>query len=379
MVAKHGKSILNKGYLYKKRVIIYILKILDFILSFFFIKKKPLPEKIKNILIVKPDHYGDALMLTSILPVIKKDSSVNIDIICNNWSLAVFENNPYVRNKFIVNHFMYNREKKFIIIKIIEFLISYLKAIKEIRQQSYDICLIMRAYGGNLISLARLGKIKFIIGHKTGGLGPLLDKVVVWQEGLHEIEHYLEVLKPLDIDANVNSLKYELYPSDVDEDYVNSIINKFNLDKFIVIHPGSGDKRKQLNSKIWCKIMNRINEDIEFVFTGLPEDRLIFEEISNMTKKKILCLMGFFTIKQLYLFLKRSISIFTVDSLAAHVASMTDKPVFVFFSGIADIEQWRPMGKKVKIISKEIKCVPCYKGCQTMDCLNFKMSEIPFD
>ena len=71
------------------------------------------------------------------------------------------------------------------------------------------------------------------IGHKTGGFEAFLDVVVDWKSNSHETEHFLEVLKPLEVQAEVGQLEYFYRP--LNDSLSTSISSHFpEFDSFFI-------------------------------------------------------------------------------------------------------------------------------------------------
>jgi ADP-heptose:LPS heptosyltransferase len=361
---------LNKGYLYQNKTAVTLVKIMDKLLSMLPRKRRVLPFNITKILIIKPDHLGDMLMFSSVLPVIRSAfPSAQLDVAGNKWNRAILENNPYVSTFYPVNHYKMNREKSPVFFKIIEYFKTYFRALHQIKKEKYDLCLIMRAYGVNLIHLAKLGKCRYIIGHKTGGFGPLLDRIVAWVPGKHETGHYLEVLEPFGIQAKPEKLAYELYPSVEAKAGIKALCLEYGLNKnkTAVVHPGAGDLRRSLPESEWKKVIAILEKkNYRVVITGTSGERPLAEAIAS-ERTKIIC--GGLSIHELALVFRESRVVITVDTLAAHLGGWSGTRTIVFYCGINDMCQWRALGKNVLIVSKECPDTPCYQGCSEMNCM----------
>lgn len=363
---------LNKGYLYQNKIKLFFIIILDHILSIFPKKNREFPDQIHKILIIKPDHLGDMLNLTSVFPLIgKKFPGIPVDIVANKWSISILENNPYVRNKYCVNHWRMNREKNILFMKIIEYITTFFQTLQKIKKESYDLCLVMRAYGNNLIGLAKLGNCRYIIGHKTGGFGHWLDDTADWKPGLHEVQHFLEVLSKAGINSDLKDLHQEIYPSKDSVTFVDKIQNEyFSLsDKIAVVHPGAGDIRKSLSVENWKFIVECIEKlGYRTAITGIKAEKGLCVSISSGYS---INLCGKFNIPELAQFYRKASLIITVDTLSAHLGGWSGVKTIVFYSGINDSKQWRPLGGNIKIIEKNCIKIPCFKGCKNNECMDY--------
>lgn len=344
------RAVLHMGYRFKDRRMILLCRVMDAVLAFLGIKQRPLPEPVGKVLLMKPDHLGDMLMLTAVLPLLKERfPQAAVDILCGSWSLAVLENNPLVRNRIVLDHPAYNRGKVSLLRKSLVFLRTLVHAAGTLRRERYDLCLNFRDAGGDLILLARLCGCRHIIGHVTGGFGPLLDTVARWEEGKHEIEHYLEVLAPLSIRASIGDIGCLLYPSPSDEERLSAIIGKYRLEPFVVLHPGSGDPRKLLPALAWARLVEAQDEGVRVVFTGTGDERRIFDEVTRLVQRSLVGLMGELSIPQLYALFRRARRVYTLDSMAGHLGGMSGTHTVIFWSPTNDPNQWRPLGGNVEL------------------------------
>ena len=123
-------------YLYKNKKAIVFLRILDNIFKYLSIKKRNIPYHVKKILLIKPDHLGDMLLLTSMIPLIKnRFPEAQIDVVCAPWNMEILKGSPYISEVFTIRHFMHNRAKVHVFRKFIVFLFDYLKLWLFLRQK----------------------------------------------------------------------------------------------------------------------------------------------------------------------------------------------------------------------------------------------------
>ncbi len=368
-------------YLSRKFYIKFFLFFLDILLGpiFYFFVNRKFPKSIRKILIVKPDHLGDVLLTTSILkPLKEKFPDAIIDIICGEWALPVLENNPYITSKIIINVPFANRKNIPKFRKFIEFCRTYFSSLKIIRRERYDLGLFLRSRRGNLVSLALFGKINYTVGHGTAGFGFLFSKEVKWEIGLHEIEHYLEVLKPLGIEKKLEELSPQLFSLDINITFARDCFKDLKLtSKVAIIHPGSGNLLKTLSIEKWQTVVKiLINKGYDIVITGSPSEDKLAKDISNGFEKTK-TLTGKFDILSLYEFFKLANLIVTVDSLSAHIAGMTNVKTYVFYSGLGDVNQWRALGKNIVLLKNECHLSPCEGRCTyNYKCMEFDVESI---
>ncbi len=367
------------SYLTRKKTIRYLLYFVDAVLGLIFHPgKRKLPSRITKILIIKPDHLGDMLLLTSVFKLIRERfPDAVIDILCGKWALPVLSNNPYIRRKIIVNHPFANRDGTSKLRKIRDFLRTFLNSLEEIWQRQYDLGLFMRSRRGNMLYLSRIGNISYSIGHGTAGYGPMLSLKVEWEKGRHETEHFLEILRPLGIDAETKDLHYELYPSE--EDYMSADMfwkkNKLGSMKTAVVHPGSGVMKKTLKPEKWKEVLKILSmHNYRVILTGAGQEAGFLQEIAPPDS---IIAAGTFTIPGLGLIFRKSSLVITVDSLSSHLAGWSGVKTIIFFCGMGDERQWRPLGDNINILPSLKPCSPCEEGCPDMPCMDFDLSILP--
>jgi heptosyltransferase III len=340
-----------RQYPYRKSIIRYLFKSLDFILDLFINKKKTLPNIFDNILLIKPDHLGDIVLFTSIIePIKKKYPNSNVDVVIGSWSNQLIKNNINIRNIYNVDHYKHNRAVNSTFSKIKIFFTTYINTLKTIREIKYNLVLNFRSYGMNLVTLQYLSNSKYTIGFASSGFSPLLDLEVELIDNQHEVEYFIDILKEINIKIEMKDLSSKLYISKEDNSYVDNILKQYNLDKFIIIHPGSGDMNRLMTDEFWSDIISK--QGMKIVFCGTKSEMNL---IDNISCSNTINLMGKFNILQLLDFYKKAQLIYAVESLAGHIASITDVKTISFYSNFTDTTRWKPIGINVKVIKEHAK------------------------
>lgn len=341
----------KRVYFYKNKIVFYIFKVLDFILYFTKKKRQP-PKYINKILLIKPDHLGDVLLFTSVLnPIKEKYHDARVDIIAGSWSGAILQNNPNINKIYKVDHYKLNRVKKSKISKLWIFVTTYFKTLREIRRERYDVVLNFRSDGNNLITLQLLAAAKFNSGFAASGLSSLLDAEIEFKPNMHEIEHFCNLLEVINIYKKQNEISPFVFMDDKDKAYVKGIISNFNLHDFIIIHPGSGKTDALMSVDFWKNIIKK-HQNRQIAFCGTLDEKNLIEDLLELNNT--INLLGSFNIPQLIEFYSKSDKIYTVESISAHLASMTNVETVSFYRTSSDVFRWAPIGKNVEVI-KEYK------------------------
>lgn len=342
------KNRLNGGYLYRNYLAIFSLLIVDALLRLFVRKShKSLPDRVEQILIVKPDHLGDCLLSTAVLPIIKsRYPNATCDYLAGPWSRAVLGAYPEIRKIWYVRHAQLNRKDNFVK-KWLVFWKDLIEVIPRVREERYDLILNLRAFGGNLVFANALMGGKFLAGHATGGGGRLLDRKAEWIPHRHEVEHYAEVLALIGIQTNLDDLKPQT-PNFKSTFHVGQL-----PERFFAVHPGAGTPNKKLPIALWNEILR--STDLPIVVCGSSDDKRWLAEVSFPNGQPVIDLVDQLQISDLFAVLNRAEIFHALDSFPAHLASVTRCPqIKAHFLRCSDPEQWRPLGNAVQIVVHDI-------------------------
>lgn len=372
---KYKESALKNGYLIINKNVNFIIRIIDKIgyFLFKFRSKKNKPEKLDNILLVIYGGFGDGLLFTTVLKSLRENfSKSKIDVLTNSDISLILKNNPYI-NKILISPMNWGHSYPLLIFKIINVL--------EQNKIKYDAVLCFRAFFDNgIVPVFLSNKTKYTIGYRTGGFGFLLDKAVLWKNGLHETEHYLDLIKQICLNCKLDNPEF-FYDLQKAKKELLEILNKSGIlktDKLIILHPTSKDYRKSLSIKQSIKLIEKLLNETNYkiLITGTDFDLSYFKK-TNIINKRLVELHGKLNIMQLLELLKISTFIITVDTFIAHLAGISKTKTVVFWSGVTDIRQWCPLGENIKIISavEDIceKWQECHRWCSTRNCMNFDM------
>jgi len=340
---------LNGGYLYAHHYVPRLLRVTDNCLRLVPHRRTVLPQTVKRILLIKPDHLGDVLMASSIVPVLlARYPSARIDLVCGSWARDLATRLQCFGQILIVDSLQINRGAGGPAEKLWRFLSTWWQALRRIRAEHYDICLCLRPFGGNLISLAALSGARFTAGHSTAGGGPLLDAVARWTPGLHAVEHHLEVLATCDCHAEFQTLRC-LPLCGAREDDVRRVREELGIGQcYHVIIPGSGGASKMFHPNFWRTVARGL-PDGNIVMCGSPEERGLFAPIAEGDPRFVNA-AGRFALHELPLFYARSASVHCTDSFGAHLAALSGADTTVYYKPEADIAAWRPLGDRCRVV-----------------------------
>lgn len=378
-------TFLGRQYLFHKRpwaVIIGLMDALGTLLFSLLGKNRELGE-VRKILISRIDHLGDVLLATCALPHVKKVyPGAKIDFLVGEWSKDLLVNNSYVNEIIIYNNFSHNRSGS-LWYRIKNDIVSFLRTSRKIRRKSYDLGIDLRAYFINSIPLLYFSGVKYIVGYGTGGFSFLLDREVSYRAGIHEVLHVVDLIRSIGIDVKDEEIHplYKITPAA--EELAKSVLESAGINSkepFIMIHPGTADRKKEWNIRGWRTIIQCLKAyGVKIVFCGGPSDTHTVRAILlNGNRDGVIDISGPLPLEVFAGVVKRASLVIGLDSFPCHLAATLGTPTIVLWSGINDPTQWKPYGNNVEVVREDLPCAPCYrsKGCERMTCMDISPEEV---
>ena len=325
-------------------------------------------DKIKKILIIRYRFIGDTVLTIPFVKNVRENfPDAQIDVLVSPNSGELLENNPDVNNVIYLDTTKFHKYEKQSAIngqqpaKLYE---SFFSCVCGLRKEKYDLAFVLkRSFSSALLSF--LSGAKCRIGFNTELRSFLLTHSIPYKEKTHELDNFLNCLKPLGIEPK----KYipEIFPTGTEEAKANGFLVR--LDRFkpkVLIHASSAHPYKQWPKRYFAEVMDTLFErhEAQFVFTGAKIDQGIYEKIlsysRNKKKFKFLNLCGLLTLRECFALYKGINLALCVDSGNAHLSAAAGIPTYVLY-GPTNPAKWLPIGKNVFPIRLEqlLPCQPC--------------------
>jgi len=336
-----------------------------------------------SVLIVNGAHLGDVLLSTAILPLIRKTyPDVKIGFIVGSWSADALRNNVLVDEIYIVDHFRLNRSRKSIAEKILAYIKTSHKALKEIRKSQYEVAINLYAKP-NIIPLLWLARIPTRVGYIHGGFGPLLTHRLVWKNSNNHITTYhADLLFAISADVRRGENYRYVIPEPTQDELATvddflSANPHFSIN-YIIFHIGTGEPKREWPHERWRDLAVRLREHGQFiVFTGhgQRESELILQITEGLDGYVNLC--GLLNWRQFISVVSRAAIVYCVESVASHVASGLRIRCVAIWSGLNNPNYFKPMGQSTITVTADVPCIGCQHGCKDMLCVrNVSVDEI---
>ena len=310
----------------------------------------------KRILIVRTDRIGDVLLSTPVISALRDNfPQACIAMMVRPYAYEIVKGNPFLDEVIVYDK--YARHKNW--------LNSFRFALR-LRKKRFDLAMILHPTNrAHLITF--FAGIRRRIGYdrKLGFL--LTDRLKhSKQRGeKHELEYSLDLIKYLGIEPLHKQLFMPI--SEDAELWVRALFRSLgigNHDELLAVHPGASCPSKIWPAERFAAVCDRLVDKYGFkviVLAG-PQNRNVANELVGNMKHTAINLCGKTSLSKLASLLKRCKLFISNDSGPVHIACAVETPVISIFGrnqkGLSPL-RWAPLGKKDKVLHREVGCQEC--------------------
>ena len=321
--------------------------------------EKTSPEKISNILVIRPGGIGDAVLLIPSLKVLKKQfPDTNIDILAEKRNAGILRGNKLVNSLYLYD----------------ELSPSGLLAVLKNR---YDAVIDTEQWHKLTSVVSFITKAPIRIGFNTNGRGRLYSTAVEYKQSDYESGSFLNLVSELTGKKHRFNTKASFL--DVENLIQNKEFREYNkgFNSIVGIFPGATVKERRWGVQKFSELTeNLLNNKIGVVILGGTNDIPDADRICRILgRKDYLNLTGKTKLDETTAIISQIDLLVSSDSGLMHIAYGTGtKTVSLFGVGIE--EKWAPRGPGNFVINKKLACSPCTKfgytpGCPiNVKCLN---------
>jgi len=302
------------------------------------------PKKIKNILILRNDRFGEFLLNIPALAALKETfPGANIIAVVSPYTKELAQNIA-----FIDEVMEWSQQK--------HPLIEKLRLIGTLKKKRIDMAIMLNpSKEFNILTFlsgipVRVGydrKWGFLLTHK------IEDKKFLGLK--HEIEYNLELVALIGAKTENQALSLK-----TDYDSVSGLLKEYNItveDNLIAVHPFTSDPLKQWPINNFVELTKRLVRDgIKIIIVGGREDlensTRLFNDLQNLG---VINLTGRTTLKQLAALLKVCRLLISGDSGPVHLASCVGTQVLAIFRSDMpekSSRRWGPLTQGSVVIEK---------------------------
>lgn len=143
----------------------------------------------------------------------------------------------------------------------------------------------------------------------------------------------------------------------------SSFANPLKGRPFAVLAPGAGTKAKKWSAQSYATLAKSLIDKygLEVVVIGGPGEKEFADEILALAgPEHVLDLVGKLPLKDMPGAIDGAAVFIGNDTGATHLAALMGVPTIGIFSGVADINIWKPVGDNVDVIKATVACSPCH-------------------
>ncbi|RJP29701.1 MAG: lipopolysaccharide heptosyltransferase II [Candidatus Omnitrophota bacterium] len=317
---------------------------------------KKIDHDFKRILIVRTDRIGDVVLSTPVIKNLRnRFPSAYIAMVVSPQAKEIIDNNPYLDEVIL-----YDKDKEH------KGWQQSMEFAGLLAKKKFDIAIILHPTN-RMHLLTFLAKIPVRVGYDKK-MGFLLSKKIKHTKQLgqkHELEYNLDLLKAIGINAEDKELIFNIRP-EVEIWARHKLMNLGVKDneKVIAIHPSASCPSKIWPHERFAQLADKLIEKYSFkvLIVAAAKDNYLAEKVMKEMYNEAINLSGETSVSQLAAILKRSVLFISNDSGPVHVASAVNTPVISIFgrnqAGLSP-KRWAPVGKKDKVLHKEVGCIQC--------------------
>ena len=336
----------------------------------------------KKLLLIRLSALGDVVFNIPLANILKKNG-FTVHWLTSEKGFDIVNNNPCVDKTILAPVEKWKKEKNFI-----KNFLEYLKIIKDIRKENYDIVidtqLILKSFiwtkfsNGKRRIVAKSAREGAIFGGNEV-IEPLFNDFK-----LHAVYNYFKFAKYLGLDTS--EIKMTLPPTKKEAiEKVDRLLSETDKNKLnLILAPATTWENKHWNKDYWKKLIELIDyEKFNLIFIGTNKDKNL---ISYIGGDNFINLAGKTNLGELIEVLKRGDILISLDSGSTHLGWATGKPKIISIFTATPKERYAPIGINHIALGGNLPCQPCHKKkCPLSDskkinnCTNFPKADEVLD
>ena len=318
--------------------------------------------KVEKILLIRNDRIGDLILSLGVIKSIRqKYPDAQITFMASSTNAELLKKSKDIDRLLVHDNFWHK--------KSIQSFINYLRVIKKIRNEKFDIGIDLRGSALNILFFLWAGgigkRVAPIYYSSDSWAGSLLTNPVTinkWQQ-----KHSIMTLHELLVKGFGSPFHINLPEIDVDDEDIDKVTddlaeNNLDIEDYICICPGAGNNLQRWPGKNFDSLIKRLEEKGEtIILVGGEPDRKLIEKLAK-NNPTCLSLINY-NIRLLSLLFLYSKGVICNDGGPMHIS---------WASGARTLALWGPTIRahvgplnNSTVVQAQMPCYPCVreKGC----------------
>ncbi len=324
----------------------------DKITGIFIKSKHRTIENPKKILFLRNDHVGDMLHSSQAFREMKRAfPDVKITVLASPSNRTLIEKNKNVDNIIEIDLFWRKRNVKS--------LMRYLKILKKIRKEKFDVGIDLRMSKLNVFFFLFVPGIKNRVGYYNANGGKaFLTHPIFYDKKVHIIKEPIKLINEAFEKEIIKDYFPEIINDKEDLDEVKEFMKKNNIKNYIMIFPGATTSAKKWPEEKFDEMIKKFHKrypKYKVIISSSNDEK---ELVERLVKNNPHCvpLVGY-NLRKLAVMLRNTKAIVGNNNAGTGLGWPIGANVVVLWNGV-DLEIHEPI-IKAKIIHHKLDCYPC--------------------
>jgi ADP-heptose:LPS heptosyltransferase len=313
----------------------------------------------ERVLLIRPDHLGDVLLLTPALHALRAAlPTAHLTLLLGPWSAEAVRRNRDIDAVETCAFPAFERKARAGVLAPYRMLSKTAAGLRD----RFDTAVVLRYDHWWGAWLAAAAGIPRRVGYSWTESRPFLTETVSYEPGRHEARQNARLLEALapGLEAALGPSRYTMHEEDAR--WARARFGGVEGALRIAIHPGAGAQVKQWPSEHWATVATRLHQvrDVQIILTGGPGERELAASIAGKLPFSALDLAGQTSFGQLAAIYGTADLVLGSDSGPLHLAVATGAKT-VHLYGPVPAAKFGPWGDPARnvVIQSNFACVPC--------------------
>lgn len=306
----------------------------------------------KKILCLRNDHIGDMVYSTQLFRELKKEfPKTKITVIATSGNRSIIEKDENVDEILEGDLFWRRGFKGFL---------DYLKILKKIRNEKFDVGIDIRRSKLNIIFFLFIPRIRTRISfYNINGGKAFLTHPILYEKKMNNVEDRIVLINKA-FGLNIKNYIPTIAFDEEDEEDVKKVMNQLGIKpkKYVTFAAGATVKSKKWPEKKFNELIKTFHKkypNYKIVLNGANSDK---ELINQLSKNRDYCVpLINYNLRRMGLIFKNARAVVANDGCGTDISWVAGANLITLVGGV-EIETHKPLGK-TKIIHHKLPCYPC--------------------
>jgi ADP-heptose:LPS heptosyltransferase len=322
--------------------------------------------RIERILVIRPDHIGDVLLITPALRLLRQAfPESEITALVGPWSEAALAGNPHIERIETCRFPGYDRNQP---IQGVRAYTLLREEASRLREADFQLALNLREDFWWGAAVAAFAGVPYVWGFNVSECAPFLTHTVPAQRDEHQAAANLRLVHDaarFGIPVEDSSTELSFHSTSEDMERADALLGAGKIAPdatLIAIHPGSGAPIKNWSTDAWHAVGNALAEDrnVHFLVTAGPGEPEVAQAVAAGLPPERTFVPKQVSLGELAALYSRCALVMGPDSGPLHLAVAVGTPSVTLYgaSDPARFGPWGPADRHRAVVS-DIPCRHC--------------------